>query len=97
MTTGTEGKNEMTDRGHAPKADDYSVVPGSLGPRRDFRISVGLREGRDAAMRCRPAGNQTAPFAVPRLTSMAGIKLNFQVSLRHRHPALSIGGDRAGG
>jgi hypothetical protein len=28
----------------APKAEDYSVVPGSLGPRRDFRISVGLRE-----------------------------------------------------
>jgi hypothetical protein len=27
---------------------DYVVVPGSQGPRRDFRISVGLREGRDA-------------------------------------------------
>ena len=33
---------------HAPKADDYSIVPGSLGPRRDFRITVGLREGCDA-------------------------------------------------
>ena len=33
MTTGTEGKNEMTDRGRAPKADDYSVVVV------DFRIS----------------------------------------------------------
>jgi hypothetical protein len=32
----------------APKVEDYSVVPGSLGPRRDFRISVGLREGWDA-------------------------------------------------
>jgi hypothetical protein len=31
-----------------PKAEDYSVVPGSSGPRRDFRISVGLREGWDA-------------------------------------------------
>ena len=27
---------------------DYVVVPGSQGPRRDFRISVGLREGWDA-------------------------------------------------
>ena len=31
-----------------PRAEDYSVVPGSQGPRRDFRISVGLREGWDA-------------------------------------------------
>jgi hypothetical protein len=28
-----------------PRAEDYAVVPGSKGPRRDFRISVGLREG----------------------------------------------------
>ena len=47
MTTGTQGENEMTARPAAPKAEDYSVVPGSLGPRRDFRISVGLREGWD--------------------------------------------------
>src|SRR6201995_3084440 len=38
----------MTARKPAPKTEDYSVVPGSLGPRRDFRISVGLREGWDA-------------------------------------------------
>jgi hypothetical protein len=38
----------MTARPPAPKAEDYSVVPGSPGPRRDFRISVGLREGWDA-------------------------------------------------
>jgi hypothetical protein len=30
-----------------PTRDDYKVVEGSLGPRRDFRISVGLREGWD--------------------------------------------------
>ena len=29
-----------------PRAEDYAVVSGSQGPRRDFRISVGLREGR---------------------------------------------------
>jgi hypothetical protein len=31
-----------------PKPEDYMVVGGSDGPRRDFRISVGLREGWDA-------------------------------------------------
>jgi hypothetical protein len=45
---GLKVKSEMTDRPPAPKAKDYSVVPGSLGPRRDFRISVGLREGWNA-------------------------------------------------
>ena len=31
-----------------PRPEDYVVVPGSRGRRRDFRISVGLREGWDA-------------------------------------------------
>jgi hypothetical protein len=31
-----------------PRPEDHVVVPGSEGPRRDFRISVGLREGWDA-------------------------------------------------
>ncbi len=30
-----------------PIATDFVVVPGSLGPRRDFRITAGLREGWD--------------------------------------------------
>jgi hypothetical protein len=34
-------------RPSSPRGEDYSVVPGSIGPRRDFRISVGLREGWD--------------------------------------------------
>jgi hypothetical protein len=32
----------------APRREDYVVMPGSRGARRDFRISVGLREGCDA-------------------------------------------------
>lgn len=32
----------------APRAEHYVVVDGSDGPRRDFRISVGLREGWNA-------------------------------------------------
>ncbi len=31
-----------------PQREDYVVVPGSCGSRRDFRITVGLREGWDA-------------------------------------------------
>jgi len=31
-----------------PRPEDYVVVPGSQGPRRDFRFSVGLRQGWDA-------------------------------------------------
>jgi hypothetical protein len=32
----------------APRREDYAVVEGSRGARRDFRITVGLREGWDA-------------------------------------------------
>lgn len=41
----------MTDprrsRGGGPRREDYALVEGSRGPRRDFRITVGLREGWD--------------------------------------------------
>jgi hypothetical protein len=36
----------------APRPEDYVVVSGSRGPRRDFRISVGLREGWDPEGAC---------------------------------------------
>jgi hypothetical protein len=36
-----------THRPAAPRPSDYAIVPGSQGTRRDFRISVGLREGWD--------------------------------------------------
>src|SRR5271156_3353696 len=36
-----------THRGPAPSPGDYKVVDGSRGARRDFRITVGLREGWD--------------------------------------------------
>ncbi|WP_246731350.1 hypothetical protein [Methylocapsa sp. S129] len=39
---------EMTRRSGAPRREDYAIVEGSRGPRRDFRITVGLREGWDA-------------------------------------------------
>ena len=38
---------EPQSRRSPPSAADFVVVPGSEGPRRDFRITVGLREGWD--------------------------------------------------
>ena len=38
----------IAQRGATPRREDYRIVPGSSGPRRDFRITVGLREGWDA-------------------------------------------------
>ncbi len=40
--------NAESRRDVGPQRGDYSVVEGSYGPRRDFRITVGLREGWDA-------------------------------------------------
>ena len=40
----TEG---IARRAPPPRREDYAVVAGSRGPRRDFRITVGLREGWD--------------------------------------------------
>jgi hypothetical protein len=39
---------DIVRRAAAPKREDYAVVGGSRGPRRDFRITVGLREGWDS-------------------------------------------------
>ena len=39
--------DDPSGRRPGPRAHDYVVVPGSEGRRRDFRISVGLREGWD--------------------------------------------------
>lgn len=38
---------DPTSRRSPPRPDDFLVVPGSQGPRRDFRIAIGLREGWD--------------------------------------------------
>jgi len=38
---------DIARRNAAPRREDYVLVEGSRGPRRDFRITVGLREGWD--------------------------------------------------
>jgi hypothetical protein len=39
--------SESAGRTSQPRHEDYVLVEGSRGPRRDFRITVGLREGWD--------------------------------------------------
>lgn len=39
--------SDSTGRRRPPRPSDFEIVPGSQGPRRDFRIAVGLREGWD--------------------------------------------------
>ena len=67
----------MTARPRAPKSEDYSIVPSSLGPRRDFRISVGLREGWD------PDGRVFDVSEAIR-TARAWMKRRVEASLRNR-------------
>jgi hypothetical protein len=38
---------DSSSRGAPPRREDYATVAGSSGPRHDFRITVGLREGWD--------------------------------------------------
>jgi hypothetical protein len=47
MSASDKTVSDKTTRREAMKHGDYVVVRGSYGPRRDFRITVGLREGWD--------------------------------------------------
>jgi len=61
-----------------PRREDYVVVPGSHGARRDFRISVGLREGWNAEGR-------VFDVSEPARTARAWMKRRVEAGL----PALS--------
>jgi hypothetical protein len=96
-----EGKGKMIARTPAPKAADYSVVPGSLGPRRDFRISVGLREGWDAdgrvfdvseAVRTARAWMQRRVAAG--LPALSGMFTRAEVTYAWPRPDGTVGSDR---
>ena len=85
----------------APRTTDYVEVPGSKGPRRDFRISVGLREGWDdegrvfdvseavrmarAWMRRRVAAGQPA---------LSGMFFRAEVTYAWARPDGTVGSDR---
>ena len=91
----------MTDRARAPKAEEYSVVPGSLGSRRNFRISVGLCEGWDAEGRVFDVSEavHTARAWMKRRVeadqpALSGMFTRTEVTYACPRPDSSVGSDR---
>src|ERR1700712_3452987 len=85
----------------APRVEDYSVVSGSLGPRRDFRISVGLREGWDAEGRgfAVPEAVRTARAWMKRRVeagqpALSGMFARAEVTYAWPRPDGTVGSDR---
>ena len=85
----------------APKPGDYVIVPGSQGPRRDFRISVGLREGWDAEGRVFDVSEavRTARAWMKRrveagLPALSGMFARAEVTYAWPRPDGTVGSDR---
>ena len=85
----------------APQRADYTLVPGSRGPRRDFRISVGLREGWDAEGRVFDVSEavRTAHAWMRRrveagLPALSGMFARAEVTYAWPRPDGSVGSDR---
>jgi hypothetical protein len=85
----------------APKPENYVVVPGSQGPRRDFRISVGLREGWDAEGRVFDVSEavRTARAWMKRrveagLPALSGMFTHAEVTYAWPRPDGTVGSDR---
>ena len=94
----TEG---MARRSLAPRREDYAVVDGSRGPRRDFRITVGLREGWDAEGRVYDVSEavRTARAWMSRrvgasLPALSGMFTRAEVTYAWPRPDGSAGSDR---
>lgn len=84
-----------------PRHADYAVVPGSYGPRRDFRITVGLREGWDAEGRVYDVSEavRTARVWMSRrvgasLPALSGMFTRAEVTYAWPRPDGSAGSDR---
>jgi hypothetical protein len=85
----------------APRAQDYAVVSGSRGPRRDFRISVGLREGWDEEGRVFDVSEavRTARAWMKRrveagLPALSGMFTRAEVTYAWPRPNGTVGSDR---
>ena len=94
----TEG---IARRAPAPRREDYAVVDGSRGPRRDFRITVGLREGWDAEGRVYDVSEavRTARAWMSRrvgahLPALSGMFTRAEVTYAWPRPDGSAGSDR---
>ncbi|PNG25771.1 hypothetical protein [Methylocella silvestris] len=85
----------------APRREDYALVPGSMGPRRDFRIAIGLREGWDAEGRVFDVSEavRTARVWMRRrveagLPALSGMFARAEVTYAWPRPDGSVGSDR---
>jgi hypothetical protein len=84
-----------------PRPADYVMVPDSDGPRRDFRISVGLREGWDPEGRVFDVSEavRTARAWMKRRLeagefALSGMFTRAEVTYAWRRPDGSVGSDR---
>jgi hypothetical protein len=84
-----------------PRREDYLVVPGSRGPRRDFRISVGLREGWDVEGRvfdvseaARTARGWMKRRVAAGLPALSGMFAWAEVAYAWPRPDGTVGSDR---
>lgn len=95
----------MTDdkdpRAAPPRRKAYAIVPGSAGPRRDFRITVGLREGWDPEGRVYDVSEavRTARAWMQRrvgvgLPALSGMFARAEVTYAWPRPDGSVGSDR---
>src|SRR3979411_2026524 len=85
----------------APQREDYVVVEGSHGARRDFRITAGLREGWDAEGRVYAVSEavRTARAWMSRrveagLPALSGMFTRAEVTYAWPRPDGSAGSDR---
>ncbi len=88
-------------RGTGFRREDYHLVPGSNGPRRDFRIAVGLREGWDPEGRVydvseavRTAHGWMRRRVAAGLPALSGMFTRGEVTYAWPRPDGSVGSDR---
>ncbi len=93
--------NPSDPRIHRLEAERYSLVPGSRGPRRDFRITVGLREGWDEEGRVfdvseavRTARTWMTRRVAAGLPALSGMFTRAEVTYAWPRPDGSVGSDR---
>jgi hypothetical protein len=88
-------------KGDPPRREDYRLVEGSYGPRRDFRITVGLREGWDPEGRVydiseavRTAHSWMRRRVAAGLPALSGMFTRGEVTYAWPRPDGSVGSDR---
>lgn len=93
--------NSPSKRSAGPRREDYRLVPDSYGPRRDFRITVGLREGWDPEGRVYDVSEavRTAHAWMRRrvgagLPALSGMFTRGEVTYAWPRPDGSVGSDR---